>query len=103
MYWMKKNIIEMLPNRPGTMRGSSVFVQPIASYTIYCGSNTVAYGTIIPLRRRSSQNVLWRSRSFAKENAARLEKNVPTTITDTSTMIVLRNPFAIGTRSKSIE
>ena len=78
------------------MSGQSVSNMLIDWNTRNCGSMSAAYGTIMPLIRKSSQNVLCCSLSLAKLNAANAETNVPITMTLTSTRMVLKNASTMG-------
>lgn len=89
----------ILPNKPGTISGSSVSIQPSFENMKNCGIMTAGYGII---RDDSiSRNILFLpgNRNLANENAARLEVNVPTIVTVTAIIKLFLIPLSSGPAS----
>src|SRR3954471_18304469 len=93
---LKKKIMNMLPNNPGIINGNKLSIQPIFENIMNCGIITTGYGIIT--EAKSAMKILFfpANCNFEKANAAKLEVNVPITVTVIATIKLLPIPDKSG-------
>jgi len=88
--------MKIFPNKPGTINGRSVSTHPISENIINCGIIRTGYGIMTDANKRRKILFFPLKFNLANANAARLEVNVPTIVTDRATIRLFDIPDKSG-------